>query len=198
MKYSHDKSWDKFQEVFTNKESVQAKWESFIKYHEEIKPKEFWKDILDINLESEQDEILEWIQNIFKHEPIPESVTGIWIGIAKLWDEENQEEFYALYLQGAEQYDKEDIEWATEPDYEPELERKYFIPEGLNELDDLIRGDEDYSFLDWILPLVYSSMILDNLIQNKIDKKLLKNNDELGVTTGFDSGDFQALSPLKQ
>ena len=197
MNYSHDKSWDKFQEVFTNKESVQFKWESIIKYHEEIKPKAFWKNILKINLESEQNEILDWIQNIFKHEPIPERVRGIWIGIAKLWDEENEVEFYALYLQGAEQYDKEDIEWATKSNYEPELERRYLIPEGLNKLDDLIADDEDYSFLDWILPLAYSSIILDNLIKNKIDKKLLNSNGEIGFTVGFDSGDFQALTPIK-
>src|SRR5690606_38716213 len=101
-----------------------------------------------------------------------------------------------LYLHGANQYDKEDIEWATEPNYEPDLERKYFIPEGLNELNNLIEGDEDYSFLDWILPLAYSSIILENLITNKIDKTILKNIDKLGVTTGFDSGDFQALAPL--
>jgi hypothetical protein len=197
MKYSHNKSWEKFQEIFSNQESIQSKWESIVKYHQVIKRNDFWKGILKINLESEQDEILAWFQDVITHEPLPESVRGIWVGIAKLWDEENQVECYALYLHGADQYDEEEIEWANAPTYQPDVERRYLALEGLNELDALIVNDNDYSFLDWILPLAYTSIILDNLIRNKVDKKLFKNSVEIGFTVGFDSGDFQVLTPLK-
>ena len=147
-------------------------------------------------METEQLEIKEWFEQLVSDNPLPEKVISIWIGISKLLDG-NDNEVNTIYVTGADSYDKDDIEWATEPTYEPE--NKYGGLDILNQIENIINKDsKNYSFLDWILPLAYCSLTIDEIIRTKLDPSIfLKSQKMLFVTTGHDSGDYMNLSPIE-
>ena len=192
MKYSYDNSWDKFQEIFDSKKSLEDKWNLLIEYHKKPSSKAIFDELFDINIDEEKSEIQEWLRLVFDKNPVPENIKGLWIGIVKMWNEEDDNEFYVIYLQGSDSFNDDDLEWATNPTYQPNEEYKYFIPDKLNKLDEIIKRDEDYDFLDWILPLGFISYILNEIIERK-----LLNINQKGLITGFDSGDFQLIKTNK-
>lgn len=130
-------------------------------------------------------------------EPFEKNIVSFWIGINKFLDD-SENEIYAIYLAGCESYNEEDAEWATEPTYLPE--NRYFISGILTEMDKKIKeSEEDYSILDWILPLAYSSLTLNDLIKNKLDNsKFLKHQSQIFVTTGHDGGDYINLNAIEK
>lgn len=197
MAFTHDKSWDAFETIFKNRLSLQDSWKQLIDFHEKIKAKKYWTELLSQNYTQEQKEVREWLNELAAKNPIPSSVKALWIGVAQLYDEKENKEFYAYYLQGADNYDEDDIEWATEPTYEPE--EKYFVPDILNNINGIIKKDKkDFSFLDWILPIAYSSFLFDSVIRNELNKsKFLTYQSQLHVSLGYDGGDFKELTPIK-
>jgi hypothetical protein len=197
MEYSHEKSWDCFEAILNEKLSIKDSWNKLIDYHEQIKPKDFWSSLRQLEVEKEQLDFKEWIEQTLKKSPIPKKVIALWIGITKLWDDKKEKEFYVVYIQGSNSYDVEDIDWATEPTFEPK--NKYGIVSVLNQMDEIINTDADYSILDWIMPIAYCSFTIDELIRtNKLDKKLfLKWTNKMFVTTGFDDGDYMNLTSIE-
>ena len=198
MEYSHENSWANFEAVFNANLGINEAWNKIIDYHEQLKPQKYWAALRQLELEKEQVEIAQWVEDVVTNSPIPKSVEALWFGITKIWDEENAKEFYAIYLQGADKYDSEDIDWVLESSYEPE--ENFGIVEGLNQIDELIRDDsDDYAFLDWILPLAYCALTLDEIIRtNKMNRELfLKAKKKMFVTTGFDDGDFVNLTAIE-
>ena len=197
MDFSHDKSWDAFETIFKRGLSLSDSWNLLLDFHEKIKAKKYWAQLRSLNHSQEQNEIKEWLNKLAIKNPIPSSVNALWIGIAQLYDEKENKEFYAYYLQGADSYEATDIEWATEPTYDPD--GKYFAPDILNNISIIIKKDEkDFSFLDWILPLAYSSFLFDDILRKDLDKsKFLKSQKQLFVSIGYDSGDFKELTPIK-
>ena len=197
MDFSHDKSWNAFETILKKGIALPESWTLLIDFHEKIKTKKYWTQLRSLNHSPEQNEIKDWLNELAKKYPIPNSVKAIWIGIAQLYDEKENKEFYAYYLQGAETYDENSIEWATEPTYEPA--DKYIVPDILNNIRTITKKDnEDFSFLDWILPLAYSSFLFDDILRTGLDKSLfLKTQKQLFVSIGYDSGDFKELTPIK-
>lgn len=175
--------------------SITDGWNQVIDFHKNIKEKSYWTDLKQLDFETEQNELKDWLESLATDEPFGKEIIAFWIGINKFLDDSG-DETYAIYLVGCESYDKEDIEWATEPTYLPE--DRYFISGLLNEIDNKIRTDkDDYSILDWILPLAYSSLTINDLIENKLDSsKFLKYQDKILVTTGYDGGDFMNLKSI--
>jgi len=113
-------------------------------------------------------------------------------------DEDTEQEFYATYITGCDTYDSEDIEWATEPVYVPE--ERYFISEVYNNIEKLIPAkDEDHSFLDWLLPLAYYTLQLNDITRNNLNTGyLLKHQAKLFVACGHDGGDYINLQPIQK
>jgi len=195
MEFQHDKSWDCLERIFKNKLSAKKAWNDFIDFHEQINPKPYWTDLRNLDIENEQNDIVNWIQQLLTDSPLPESVQAIWIGILRL--EDNGNEIPAIYLVGADTYDKDDIDWACEPTYLPE--NRYVLPGILKEIDDIIKTDNDnFEFLDWILPLAYCTFTFDEIVRIRIDKNLfLSKRDKIYVATGHDSGDYLDLSIIE-
>lgn len=197
MDFTHDKSWDAFETILQNRLSLQDSWKQLLDFHKKTKIKKYWAELLNQNYSQEQKEVAEWVNELVVKYPIPSSVRALWIGIAQLYDEKENKEFYAYYLQGADNYDENDIEWATEPTYDPD--EKYFVPDILNNIISIVKMDKnDFSFLDWILPIAYSSFLFDGILRNELDKsKFLTSQRQLHVSLGYDGGDFKELTPIK-
>jgi len=198
MNYSEDKSWEHFESVFNAKLPIKEAWGRIIDFHEQLKPKKYWADLRQLEVEPEQEEIKEWMEDIVALSPIPKNIVALWVGITKIYDEEDKKEFYAIYLSGAKSYDQDYIDWTAKPTYKPD--ENYGILDVLNHMDEIIRKDkEDYSFLDWILPLAYCALTIDEIIRTKrLNKKhFLQACPKLFVTTGFDDGDFVNLTAIE-
>lgn len=185
MKFSHDKSWDFLETLLKNDTSTDDSWRKIIDFHKAFKQKEFWENLSNIEIEKEQKELVEWIEDLQIESPIPDDIISFWIGIIKLWDEENEKEVCGIYLVGAKNYNKEDIEWAVDYTYEPE--NKYFASDVLSSINENIEDDDDFSFLDWILPLSYCCLTFQEIFKNR------KLNNSCYVSVGFDGGDFLNL-----
>ena len=196
MDYSHEKFWKHFEEIFNAKLPLKEAWNKVIDYPESVKPKDYWTPLRALNIEQEQLEVKAWMEQIVTADPIPKGTIALWVGITKLWDDENEKEFYAIYLQGSKKYDVKDTEWIEFPNYEPE--NNHGIIRNLNIMDEFLKTDkEDYAFLDWILPVAYCALMIDDINRTKLDKTLfLGSRKRLFVTTGFDEGDFVNLSDI--
>ncbi|MBC8053191.1 MAG: hypothetical protein H7Y13_09005 [Sphingobacteriaceae bacterium] len=196
MTFAHNKSWEHFETVFNSKLPIKEAWDKIIDFHEKTVPTCYWTQLRELDVETEQQEIKEWFEQLVANDPLPQKVISIWIGIVKLLDD-NDNKVNAIYLTGADSYDKDDIEWATEPTYEPE--NKYGVLDILNQIENIIKEDpKNYSFLDWILPLAYCSLTIDEIVRRKLDPSIfLKSQKKLFVTTGHDSGDYMNLSPIE-
>lgn len=198
MGFSYDSSWQKFESILESGTDVQSSWNKLIDYHSSIVDKPYWSNLRQLDVYAEQVEIKEWLEQLVDSSLLPAGVIALWFGIAQLWDGEENSEVYAIYLNGAENYDVEDIDWACECEYDPK--NKYIIPEVLIGVEKIIRTDkENYSFLSWILPLAYCAFVLDEIVRNQLNNALfLKYQSKLFVTTGHDSGDYINLSAIEK
>ena len=195
MEFHHDKSWDSLTTILATKLTAKDAWNMFIDFHEQTTPKPYWTALRQLDIDKDQADIVEWLQYLISASPIPDSVVALWIGILKFAD--NDKEIPAIYLAGADNYDKDVIDWACDPIYFPE--NRYAQPPLLQQIDDIAKTDEDnYEFLDWILPLAYCALTFDEIIRTKLNKKLfLTSKDKLFIATGHDSGDYLHISSIE-
>jgi hypothetical protein len=143
----HESSWNKLESILEQRLPVQQSWQEFIDYLTGIITAEYWDKIKILNTKQEQEDVIEWIENLLKNTPPSENIIAIWIGISRLWDESIEEEIYGLSLKGSDSYDVDSVEWAYSSTYEPSDD--YFIPDILKQIDYLINADKDnYPFLD--------------------------------------------------
>ncbi len=194
MEFQHDKSWETLKSIYELKLTAKEAWIKFIEFHEQTNPKTYWTNLKNLDIETEQIEIKEWVEQLIENNPLPKATVALWIGLLKL--EDNEMEVPTIYIVGADIYDAEDIEWACAPTYLPE--NRYGQPALLKELDEIAKTDEDnYEFLDWILPLAYLTFTIDEIIRTKIDKTLfLKYHSRIHLAVGHDSGDYMDLSSI--
>lgn len=195
MKFDYEKSWDQLTQVLQAQLPVTEAWTNFIESLKNQAPKKYWQLLKNLDLKTEQNEIKDWVESLFKNSPMPNDTQAIWIGIIKV-EGENNEEIPAIYLIGSTAYEREDIDWAADPTYLPD--NRYVCPGILRDIDDIIKIDKkEYQFFDWILPVAYCALTFDELFRAKIDKDLvLDGKSVLHIVVGHDSGDYMELSPL--
>ncbi len=194
MEFKHDKSWENLKSIYDLKLTAKEAWNKFIEFHEQTNPKTYWTDLKNIDIEAEQIELKQWLEKLIENNPLPKETVALWVGLLKL--EDNEMEVPTIYLVGADTYDAEDIDWACEPTYLPE--NRYGQPALLKEIDEIAKTDENnYEFLDWILPLAYSTFTIDELVRTKLNKTIfLKHHSNINVAVGHDSGDYMNLSTI--
>jgi hypothetical protein len=195
MEFQHEKSWEAFTTILNSKASARQAWTKFIEFHEQNFPKPYWAKLKEIEVEEEQANIVNWLTAVVTKKPIPKKIKALWIGLIKL-AANNEIEIPTIYFGGSDNYNKEDNDWASDLNYLPE--KRYAQPGLLQEIDAVAKTDEEnYEFLDWILPLAYCAFTFDELLRTKIDKGLfLKHKDQLFITLGYDDGDFIELTPV--
>lgn len=196
MKFDHDASWNNFLAVFNERLPIREGWNSIIDFHEKIVSRPFWSELRNLNVEEEQENIKNWMEQLVTRDPIPATVKALWMGFVKLEDEENSSSVISLV--GCDDYDWEDLEWTAEISYEPE--NRYGVLEVLNQIDKLTNAgdEEEHEFLDWILPLAYCALTLDEIIRTKLDPALfLRSQKKIFVSTGHEDGDYKNLSQIR-
>lgn len=195
MHFQHEQSWDTLTTILASKLTVGEAWSKFIQFHEQRVPKSYWTQLRELDIETEQTEIVAWVEQLLSANPILKTVVAIWIGLVKFAD--NDKEIPTIYFSGADTYDKEDIDWACDPVYLPE--NRYAQTELLQQIDDITRTDEEnYEFFDWIFPLAYCAFTFDEIMRSKLDKNLvLKWKPEIYVAVGHDNGDYVELTPVR-
>ena len=195
MDFQHDKSWEILTTILASKLTAKDAWDKFIDDHENIAAKPYWTQLKQIDIGTEQIDIVNWLQQIVTDNPIPKNIVAFWLGILKFAD--NGKEIPTIYFTGADNYDKGDIEWACDLAYLPE--NRYTQLGVLQEIEEITRTDEEnYEFFDWILPLAYCAFTFDEIIRSKIDKKLfIRIKNEVFVAVGHDSGDYVDLTSIK-
>jgi|SRR5215203_3037901 len=194
MDFQHEQSWDALTTILASKSTANDAWNKFIDFHEQAAPKSYWTQLRHVDIEIEQTEVIAWLQQLLNDNPIPNTVVAIWIGLLKFAD--NDKEIPTVYLSGADTYDKDDIDWASDPTYLPE--NRYAQLGVLQQIDDIVSTDEEnYEFFDWIFPLAYCAFTFDEIFRTKLDKKLiLTGKREIFVAVGHDSGDYIELTPV--
>lgn len=192
MQSKYDLSWDYLENLFSKKLPAEKAWEKFIRFQENIVSKNYWESIKKIDVTTEKTELTNLFHHLMKSSPLEDNVTALWIGIIRL--EYNDKDTPVIYITGSDSYNPDNIDWACSCIYQPD--NRYFILDGLIEIDNEIKTDEnDFEFLDWILPLSYCTFLLDDIFRNDIDLKLLPEN-KIYITVGYDSGDYIHLTPI--
>ncbi len=195
MEFQHDKSWETFRTILNSKVTARQAWTKFIEFHEQNFPKPYWTSLKEIEIEEEQTNIINWLTNVVTKKPIPKKIVAIWIGLLKFAGD-NESEIPTIYFGGADNYDKDDSNWACDLTYLPD--NRYAQPGLLQDIDTISKAyEDDYEFLDWILPLAYCAFTFDEIIRTKLDKSLfLKHKDKIFVAVGHDSGDYIDLTTI--
>jgi len=193
MEYNHEDSWQKFEEILSYEIPAIEKWHQLVDYHIKKGDNEIAVLLKGIDVDNDVTELRDWLKGTFEQEPIPIGIVGLWFGIFKMLKDEN--ELYVVYCAGSNQYNKNDVEWASEPDYQPR--DSYFVADGLNELLRIITGSgDDFAFFDWIFPLAYCSFAFSEVIMDKKAKDMGLDVDQIHVVCGYDDGDYIELTKL--
>jgi hypothetical protein len=202
---SHDKAWGNLETVLNSKLAINDSWNKIIDLESDLVPADYWAQLRTLNVQADQDNILKQLERVITDSPMPENIIALWIGIIKLWDEKESKEYYSMYLAGSDSYDVEDADWAADPAYfSPNC---YISSEVLNSVDHIIAVDRNnYSFLDWILPIAYTALTVSDIIERRLNKSLFlkykkglfftKSKESLFVTVGYDDGDFISIQSI--
>ena len=196
MEFQHDKSWEVLTNILNDKLSARQAWTKFIEFHQQNFSKPYWANLKEIEIEEEQRNIVDWLNAVVTESPIPKSIVAIWIGLIKVADEV-ETEIPTIYFGGADYYEKDDSDWACDLKYLPD--NRYAQPGLLQEIDTIAKTDEEnYEFLDWILPIAYCAFTFDEIIRTELNKCLFLNRRcSLYVTIGYDSGDYVDLTQIR-
>ncbi|NDV65150.1 hypothetical protein [Bacteroides sp. 224] len=114
-----------------------------------------------------------WLEQINSEEKIDSSIVGFNFGLFESTDG------YMMYLIGSKSFDKEDEDWATEIDFEPQ--NKYFE-----------FGEKFSKGKKWEEIQKYSESLVANYIRSdKFKESILSKST--AITTGFDDGNLTIL-----
>jgi hypothetical protein len=115
----------------------------------------------------------EWIEKINEIETVDNSIIGFNFG---LFETTNG---FEMYLIGSKTFDKDDVDWATNVDFEPK--QKYFQ-----------FGKEFSADKDWQEILKISETLIFNYVSSEKFKTSIFANAK-GITTGFDDGNLTII-----
>lgn len=116
---------------------------------------------------------IEWIENINEIEAVDNSIIGFNFGLIETTNG------FEMYLIGSKSFDKDDEDWATNVDFEPN--KKYFQ-----------FGKEFSADKDWQGILKISKKIILNYVSSENFKTSIFANAK-GITTGFDDGNLTII-----
>ena len=194
MTSSHIESWGILIENLAAKAGIVKGWNNILDFHSELFQSTGLDILRNLPVLDEQIGIRNWIDKLLLESPIPTSILAIWFGLFTMNDTEGQRP--VLYIHGSQLDPNDNGDWACQVDYQP-LHR-YVAPKVLLVVDSIVSKEQkNGSFLDWILPLSYCVLTLDEVVRARNDKILkTESTRSLHVAVGFDDGDFMEITPL--
>jgi hypothetical protein len=192
-KFNNEQSWDDFEQIVSEQLPATLAWSKMIDLLEAVKPKPFWPALRKIDIEAGRNAVKEWVEQTFIEDGISDDTHCFWVGIAEYVDK-NDTKLYGLSIIGYDVEDPDDLD-GDEPTFSPE--ENLIILDDLVDIEQAVDHDDDYAFLDWLLPIAYSAFVLDDLIRTDLDKQnILRFNDSIAMAVGYNGGDYMKLSPI--
>ncbi|GAA3960615.1 hypothetical protein [Mucilaginibacter dorajii] len=187
--------WNDFEAIFNQQLPIAQSWSKLIDLLENIKAKSYWTQVRNIDIKTERKEIKDWFELTFSTDEITAETKCLWVGIQEYADKDDAK-LYGIYLSGYDVAGPDEID-GDEPSYSPE--DSMIILDNLSAIEKLINSDsDDYDFLDWLLPVAYCSLVLDDIIRQDLYKLLvLRHNDKMALAVGYDGGDYVTLSTIE-
>ncbi|MGF7076885.1 hypothetical protein [Mucilaginibacter sp. R-33] len=195
----HEAAWDSLTSTINLNLPLRDSWDKIIDCCSKLITADYWDKLKQLDIEADQADLALWMERLAIQSPIPENVLAIWIGIIRILNQDDagaEKEVYAIYLNGADNYNSDDAEWALDPVYDPQ--HKYIIPDILILIDEILKADrKNHVFLDWILPLAYASLAINDIVKFRLKKEyFIKYQRSLFVSVGFDDGDLVNITPI--
>lgn len=192
------KFWEFYNNSLGQNNSLNNNWLQILDELSKDFPAELLNKFKTYDLEKERESVFDWLNETINKEPFDKNICSFWFGLEKFTTQDKpDDEFYCFYLVGCEEYDKDDIEWATDPVYLPE--NRYYSSSQFNEIYETIKKDEEsFEILDWILPVAYFTYVLNDLIKSKwLNPLFLTHKKKIHISSGHDSGDYVNLSNIQ-
>ena len=184
--------WKKFDSLLNSEISPNEKFRELYTFISQHSEQELPIENLQVDIEIENIEMIQWLQEIFTSVKIPNEIKAIWIGILQYLDEDNIEK-YGSYFGGSVQFDSNDIDWASDLNYLPE--DRYFSIECINTIMSSLDNEcDDYFIWDWIIPIAITSFIYQEIFKKlgEIHNTSFRYTD-YNIACGYDSGDWTML-----
>ena len=163
---------------------------------ESMRPHKDWQRLAALPYH-ETEALHEWIERPFDYDPPDATTAGLWFGIFNPVSKDGRP-VADMYLAGSNRFEasQEDNTWAVDPDWWPRDRRAestiladifriaYADKDGL-------RNDAEYP-----LCLAYACFAAKELVSLNAEMIAACSDQQMGVATGFDSGDFILLGEL--
>ncbi len=193
MRIDANRVWSEINALIGSTESVQAKMLRVIAACEESLPHPDWQELKELDYARAVKELEEWFAGAVAREPPTIEVRGIWVGLCNpVGDGEVAAD---MYFAGTERFDRENPDWAVGAAYYPK--DAYAQSTALESIYDIAYRNENglANEAEWSLCLAFGVFAVRELLSNA-SPSLFRAVGPIGVSVGFDSGDYIDLGEL--
>jgi hypothetical protein len=190
----------KLQALLEARQSATTNWHQLIDYLQSEAPRPYWDALRLVDIQQEQKNIEAGFCELEAETSLDGHVVAIWVGLLQFLGDDEESELYALYSQPTNTYSSTDLEWACQVEDRP---KGYVYLPRLDEVIGIVKAgeanDSDVVMtLEWLLPLAFASIILDELSRDgRLPFKPTNEAGQLYLTVGHDSGDGVNLTPIR-
>lgn len=160
---------------------------------------EIWRQLSSLDFESDFQHLTNWLIQVLRDEPIPESINGVWFGMYYPIDVDLDSKrrlhwgkpTCRLYLSGSTRFSE--TNWACDPEYWPE--GRYSNSEVLTTIyrsTQELKGDVS-PLGDGCLCQGYAASVISNWCSGALAQQLIGPQGQRAVAMGFDSGDMHFI-----
>lgn len=165
---------------------------------EEMAPSPIWARFRELDWQSDQQGLTQWLKNLLEDEPPPSTINGFWFGLFNPYLDDGKPTC-RLYLAGSERFDPSmgDPDWPCHPAYFPE--GRYSPSDVLTVIyrDSEAAGGRVVPIAEYALGLGYSALVIADWCKGSLRQELLGSATSRGVVAGFDDGDFLLIDVLR-
>jgi hypothetical protein len=181
---------------------VTAGMERWFDYCEKVAPDQcsLWKRLRRLDFEQDADILTRWLSRLFKKEPPPANINGLWFGLFNpvgLFGKPSCQ----MYLGGSTGFDpkSESNEWVCQLSWTPR--GRYSKSKVLKDIYQSLEpmSDEEISYLgEPFLCHGYLALVVSSWCHGAMRSTLLGNAGVRAVVMGHDSGDFYRMAELRR
>lgn len=198
MRIDVDKYFKVLQEQVRSDQSIVKSMGTIMDFCESDIPHKDWKTVRELEVESEVKRAGKWIPRVLEKDPAPFPIEGIYFGLGEFESKEGIE-YADLYFGVMGQCDLEDKEFRwVYGDKRHYPERAYLRSKLLKQIGVTCYGEESGLDVDgqYTFSIAYAALLLTQIMSPNLYGQLNVVTDQVGLLTGFDSGDILRLGTL--